>query len=233
MNTFRKLARERRTGVLTCESAAVTRRIVFHEGGITATRSSSDDERLGEVMVRRGSITDQHLKDASLFARKGRRLGEVLVELRVIEFAEVEDLVRTQLLEVASNVMIFPPKKMAFASGESRLTPAVSNPVPVLDVIMEAARRTPAIEEHLKRLLEDERHLSLSRESMVLMERVSLQPHEAFILSRISGSEPSRSVFALSPLSEEQTARAVLGHLYVGILELRDNPKTHGLALVN
>jgi hypothetical protein len=35
----------------------------------------------------------------------------------------------------------------------------------------------------------------------------------------------------MSPLPEEQTARAVLGHLYVGILELKDDPNQHGLSL--
>ena len=34
-----------------------------------------------------------------------------------------------------------------------------------------------------------------------------MKPQEAFILSRINGMEPVRSVFALSPLTEEQTAR--------------------------
>ena len=99
----------------------------------------------------------------------------------------------------------------------------------VLDIIMEAARRTP-IDNHMKTLMADDRHLSLTKDSVVLMERVAMKPHEAFILSRISGTEPTRSVFALSPLSEEQTARAVLGHLSVGILELREN-SAHGLAL--
>jgi hypothetical protein len=83
----------------------------------------------------------------------------------------------------------------------------------------------------MKTLMADDRHLSLTKDSMVLMERVTMKPHEAFILSRISGTEPTRSVFALSPLSEEQTARAVLGHLSVGILELRENAGAHGLAL--
>ena len=41
---------------------------------------------------------------ATLFARKGRRLGEVLVELNIIQSEEVEDFVRMQILEVSSNV---------------------------------------------------------------------------------------------------------------------------------
>ena len=196
---------------------------------MTSARSSNESERLGEVMVRQGSITKQHLKDASLFARKGRRLGEVLVELNIITSEELENLVRTQILEVSSNVMIQPPKKMAFKKTTDVIR-VVVEPVAILDIIMEAARRTPSIENHLKTLLADDRHLSLTKDSFVLMERVTMKPHEAFILSRINGMEPTRSVFALSPLTEEQTARAVLGHLSVGILELREN-NVHGLAV--
>lgn len=203
---------------------------MFKTGAVSAARSSLDEERLGEVMVRHGSITEQHLKDATLFAKKGKRLGEVLVDLNIIDAGEIEAFVRLQILEVASNVMINPPKKLAF-SKTSDVIQVVSEPVAVLDIIMEAARRTPMISNHMKTLLEDDRHLSLTKDSMVLMERVTMKPHEAFILSRISGTEPTRSVFALSPLSEEQTARAVLGHLSVGILELRDDTSAHGLAL--
>jgi len=180
-------------------------------------------------MVRQGTITDQHLKDATLFAKKGRRLGEVLVELNIIKSEEVEESVRMQILEVSSNVMIQTPKKMAFKKTTDVIQ-VVDEPVAILDIIMEAARCTPSIDNHLKTLLADDRYLSLTKDSFVLMERVAMKPHEAFILSRISGTEPTRSVFALSPLTEEQTARAVLGHLSVGILELREG-NVNGLAL--
>lgn len=227
--TLQQLARERRTGILTCLGASVTRHVVFKNGGVISVRSSSDDERLGEVMVRQGSITEQQLKDASLFAKKGKRLGEVLVYLNIVQPEELEEYVRVQILEVASNVMILPPKKLAFTKTEDTIQ-VVSQPVAVLDVIMEAARRTPQIDDHMRTLMEDNRHLSLTKDSTVLMERVTMMPHEAFILSRINGTETTRAVFALSPLTEEQTARAVLGHLSVGILELREN-SAHGLAL--
>jgi hypothetical protein len=230
LKTLRTLARERRSGILTCEGARVTRHVVFKDGGITAARSTDDSERLGECLVRQGCITEQHLKDATLFAKKGKRLGEVLADLHIIQAAEIQDFVRLQIMEVSSNVMIQPPKKMAFSNTKDVIQ-VIEKPVAVLDVIMEAARRTPSIDDHLKQLMSDDRHLSLTKDSMILMERVTMKPHEAFILSRITGSEPTRSVFALSPLSEEQTARAVLGHLYVGILELREGTSAHGLAV--
>jgi len=229
LKTLQQLSRERRTGILTCQGASVTRHLVFRSGGVSSARSSHDDERLGEVMVRQGSITEQHLQDATLFVKKGKRLGDVLVDLNIIQSEEIEDYVRMQILEVASNVMIHPPKKLAFTKTQDTIQD-INEPVAVLDIIMEAARRTPTIENHMKTLMADDRHLSLTEDSLVLMERVTMKPHEAFILSRINGSEPTRSVFALSPLSEELTARAVLGHLSVGILELREN-SAHGIAL--
>ena len=82
-------------------------------------------------MVRQGSITEQHLQDATLFAKKGKRLGDVLVDLNIIQSEEIEDHVRMQILEVASNVMINPPKKLAFTKTQDTIQ-VVSEPVAVL-----------------------------------------------------------------------------------------------------
>lgn len=230
IKTLRQLAREKRSGVLTCDGAKVTRRMFFLEGAVVAARSSDERERLGEVLVRRGRISEQQFQDASVFAKKGKKLGEILVELRIVEANEIEDFVGEQVLEVCSRVLFQPPRRMAFHKTDE-IARALKQPVPVLDIIMEAARRTPSIESHLKKFMEDDRALSLTKDSMFLMDSMNLKPHEAFILSRITGNEPTRSVFALSPLSEEQTARAVLGHLAVGILELTETASEHGLAL--
>ncbi len=230
IKTLEKLGREKRTGVLTCQSAESTRRILFQEGGIVGVRSSDDAQRLGEVLVKRGHITKQHLIDASIFARKGKRLGECLAELRLIKEEEIDNLVRLQILEIGSSVVIQPPEKLVFGKlrdPKGDIVPGIN----VLDAVMEAARRTPKIETHIRSLASDDRLLSLTERSMILMDTVTLTPHEAFILSRVSGNEPTRSVFSLSPLSEEETARAVLGHLLVGILELKDDPSAHGMAL--
>ncbi len=230
IQTFRKLGREKRSGVLTFEDSQLTRRIFFHQGGIVGVRSTNDDQRFGEVLVQQGHITEQQLIDASIFARKGKRLGKCLAELRLIKEEDIENFVRLQILEVGSSVVIQPPDRLVFAKMKNPHGD-ITDAMHVLDVVMEAARRTPKIEMHIRSLSTDDRLLSLTADSMRLMDTVSLKPEEAFILSRVSGSEPARSVFSLSPLSEEQTARAVLGHLCVGILELKEDPNMHGLAV--
>ena len=221
LKTIQQLAQEGRTGILTCQGRRVTRHLVFKEGAISSARSSDNEERLGEVLVRQGSITQQHLDDATIFARKGRRLGEILVEFSIVQPAQIEDLVRKQILEVSSNVLIGPSEKLAFTTTKDVIQ-VVEAPVAVLDVIMEGFRRTPAIDDQMPKLMSDDRHLKLSEAAEALLGTVAMMPHEAFVLTRVTGFEPIRKVFDTSPLPDEQTARAVLGHLAVGILELKE-----------
>ena len=182
--------------------------------------------------MRNGHITEQHFADVSLFVKKGRRLGEVLVEFQVIQKDQLEELLRLQFLEIGSSAILSSAPKLSFL--ESKKTHSdLSDPINVLDVVMEAARRTPRIDAYISRLMEDQRLLVMTEKSMRLMDKIALQPEEAFILSRVNGEEPPKSVFELSPLPEEQTARAILGHIYVGILELKEDPNLHGLTLKN
>jgi hypothetical protein len=228
--TLRKLARETRNGVLTCQDDGISRFIVMSEGGIVGARSTINTERLGEVLLRKGLITKQQFDDVSIFVKKGRPMGQILIEFGIIKEEDLETYLRFQFLEISSSAVLRTQKGMSFSPSDKPQSDLAS-PIHVLDVVMEAARREPKIDAYINKLMGDERLLSLTDKSMKLMETVTLQPEEAFILSRVNGEEPPKSVFELSPLPEEQTARAILGHIFVGILELKENPNLHGLAL--
>lgn len=228
--TLRKLARENRSGVLTCQDEGASRFLVMSEGGVVGARSTTNSERLGEVLVRRGHLTKQQFDDVSIFVKKGRPMGQILIEFKIIKDEDLDHFLRFQFLEISSSAVLQTQKGMSF-SPSNKPQSDLSSPIHVLDVVMEAARREPKIDAYINKLMDDQRLLSLTDKSTKLMETIALQPEEAFILSRVNGEEPPKSVFELSPLPEEQTARAILGHIFVGILELRENPNLHGLAL--
>ena len=68
------------TGVLTLTRAGVGKSVVVQDGRMVFASSSSRDERLGELMLRRGRITLRQLADAGKALVPGKRLGTVLVE---------------------------------------------------------------------------------------------------------------------------------------------------------
>jgi tetratricopeptide (TPR) repeat protein len=95
----------------------------------------------------------------------------------------------------------------------------------VADTLMKEARRTTKIEPHLKALHRDDRKLRVVKSPMLSFQNVELSPEEAFILSRIDGTITPSDVFKLSALSEEETARTLLGLLRSGVVELESAEK--------
>ena len=95
----------------------------------------------------------------------------------------------------------------------------------VADTLMKEARRTTKIEPHLKALHRDDRKLRVVKSPMPNFQNVELSPEEAFILSRIDGTITPSDVFKLSALSEEETARTLLGLLRSGVVELESAEK--------
>lgn len=223
---LRRLQKERRTGVFKTTAERVEREVRLVSGAIVGAHSSSDDDRLGEVMVRRGRITQQQFEDASLLVRSGRRLGDALVELEIVTRDEVEAFVRTQLAEITSKILNEPPKKLEF-HDEATPGELTTTPVPIADAIIEAARRTASIADDLKRLIDHNMVPVLTQDAYAVLETLSLQSHEAFVLSRCDGQSDVRGIFAQSPLSDEDTARTLLGLEQAGLINMQSSVPGH------
>ncbi len=216
--SFRQLYLSKRTGVLMCEGETARRGVFFRSGFVVGARSSRPEDRLGEFLIRIGLISKQQFADASHFIKSGWKMGEILAELKVIEKGEIEKYVRMQILEIACSVLIDPPRKLTF-SDLSAVDSVISTPLSVADVIMEASRNTPRIDAVQEQVLGDERRIGFSSEPLLRFQDVSLAPEEAFILSRIDGTQSAQQICTMSPLSEEQTARTLFGLQQAGIID--------------
>jgi curved DNA-binding protein CbpA len=215
---FKKLFFGKRTGVLTCEAGQARRAVYFSSGFVVGARSSLEKDRLGEVMMRHGRITRAQFDDASHFIKSGWKLGEILAELKVVGEEEVEAFVRLQLLDIACMQLITPPKRLAFSNLAS-IDASLGAPLSVADILMEAARRAPSIDREIESLKGDSRRLGFPRDPLKRFQDVNLKPEEAFVLSRVDGTETAKDIFAVSPLSEEVTARTLHGLLMAELIE--------------
>ena len=220
---LRRLQRERRTGVFRTTADTVRREIRLEAGAIVGALSSSVDERLGEIMVRRGGITQQQLDDASILVRAGRRLGDALVELEIVNRDEIDAFVRTQLAEVTAKILNEPPKKIEFRdeSVEAGTGKVTDTPVPIADAIIEAARQAPQTSDAVLAILDGSMVPVVTPESFEVLQSLNLQSREVFVLSRCDGQADVHGILAQSPLSEEDTARILLGLEHAGIIEMK------------
>ena len=99
--TIKRVQHARKNGALISQSGTLKRLVFFEEGQLVGCRSSLPKERLGNLMVREGRITQEQLACAAEEIRTGRKMGQIFVALGYLKGGEVEGFVRRQILEVA------------------------------------------------------------------------------------------------------------------------------------
>ena len=101
---FAELVREvhgrRWTGLLTLNHMGVETSVRIQEGRLVFASSSSQDDRLGELLLRRGRITLDQYVEAGRGIRKGKRLGAVLVEMGALDARELVKVVVDHTQEI-------------------------------------------------------------------------------------------------------------------------------------
>ncbi len=118
---------------------------------------------------------------------------------------------------------------VAYESGTEDTSDPTSvsrTPDSVADSLMREARLATQIETHLSALLKEDRRLLLAASPLLKFQNVNLTPEEAFILSRVGEGGTPREILSVSPLSNEDTARALLGFLRTGLVGFEDETIT-------
>jgi hypothetical protein len=134
------LYEERRTGVLTLTHAGVGRSVTIQEGRLVFASSSSPDDRMGPLLLRRGRITLRELTNAAVAVAPGKRLGAVLVEQGVLSAMDLFAAVVEHTQEILYGAF-------TWTEGHYRLqddvpeAEAITLKISTPEVIMEGIRR--------------------------------------------------------------------------------------------
>lgn len=218
---LRQFGRDARSGIFTCESQEATRFLMLKNGVVVGSRSTLDAERMGEFLVGQGVISNEHLDDASHFARRGKRLGEVLAELDLIDEVEIPHYVSQQTMEIACKAILQAESGADFTAKKD-VAQILPEPLSVPEILMEVSRRASTIQSLAEGLQKEERCLEFCDDADALIEQIRPRAYEAFLLKRIRDGGTVASMFADNPVSVEDTARAIIGYLSTGIVELAE-----------
>ena len=135
-----ELHEQRTTGVLTLTHVGVGRSVAIQDGRLVFASSSSPDDRMGPLLLRRGRITWRQLTDATAVVAPGKRLGAVLVDQDVLTPKELIAAVVEHTQEIIYGAF-------AWTEGQYRLQEGVPSSEPITlkistpDIIMEGIRR--------------------------------------------------------------------------------------------
>ena len=171
---FQLIGLQRKTGVLTLSRLSDTVTVTFLDGQVVAADALNRkiENRLGHVLVKKGTITDEQLKRALQIQKETlQRLGFILVEHQIISREELRDALQLQILSVIYGLFRWKDGEYHF-SQESTIEYDRENVVPITaeSILMEGARMIdewPIIEKRIRSMDMILRKKAVSQEIVV------------------------------------------------------------------
>jgi hypothetical protein len=219
---LRQLYVGRRTGLLVLSRETERRSVRFYVGNIANAETNVREDRLGELLVRVGLLSERHLKQATgIVLRDGKRLGQVLVAEGLLEPQGLREAIALHVDTVLSGALEWSDGQYAFREeiGRALDEDELTLPYATGDLILRASRsvRDPDVVRY--RLGDMDRVVGFARDPLVRFQRLSLSAVDACVLSRVDGHSTGREIVAATRMTPEDVRSSLFALLNTGVVE--------------
>ncbi len=220
------VARRQWSGVLTLTHQGV-RSVVVHEGRLVFATSSNPDDRLGELLLRRGRISLRQLVDAGQAVRPGQRLGTILVHGGVLTPKELVASVVEHTQEIIYGAFQSTEGRFRLEAGDPPAESITLN-MRTPDLILEGIQRIESwsrVERGMggisARYVRSEQHQEIAR-------AMNLSTHRLDLLNALLTERSVEEVCAALPLADFEVCRTLWAFGVIGVVRRTDTPPTEG-----
>jgi tetratricopeptide (TPR) repeat protein len=217
----------RRSGLMRLRRGDEEQSLRFRHGTIVNAQTNVVEDRLGEMLVRRGLLGQADLVRATeIVMREKRRLGAVLSELGLIDTNGLEDAIAFHVHEMLARLFTWPDGSYAFEpESEETSTPEITLKLSTGELILEAVRAVKDPDVVRYALGDIDRLLQPSADPLLRFQKLTLSPADGFALSRVDGTTTVREILQMIPLPAEETQKSLFGLLSTGIIEFGEKRK--------
>ena len=217
---LRDAAEHERSGRLQLVSARELRQLRFLEGAIADASSDVPGERLGDVLVRHGLLSQADLDGAvEVVLRERKRLGPVLAEKGLLDEVRIREAIGLHVREIVSAALGRAGLKVAFEElPEDEVETDFECPLSPAQLILDASRRV-GLEHVTRAIAADGRVLVVTTDERSRAARgVTLTPADGFILSQVDGTLRAADLAGVVPLPREEFERSLFGLISIGLV---------------
>lgn len=215
-----ELQQRRWSGVLTLTNVGVGRSVTVQDGRMVFASSSSPDDRLGELLLRRGRISLRQYADAGQAIVPGKRLGAILVEQGVLSPKDLVKAVVEHTQEIIYGCF-------QWIEGRYRLTEGVPGPETITlrmstpDLIMEGIRRIESWTRIDRAVGGLPARYARAEGCEAVLSGMEL-PAEKLALSTFGGTKSVESLCADSNLGDFEVCRTLWAFRVIGVVQRKD-----------
>ena len=219
---FADLVREvysrRWTGLLTLNHMGVEKSVRVQEGRLVFAFSSSRDDRLGELLLRRGRITLHQYVEASRAMGKGIRLGTVLVEQGALDARELVKVVMDHTQEIIYSAFQWTEGLYHFTEGAAAVEP-ITLKLSTPDVILEGIRRIELWSRIERAVGTMETRYLRTRGYEGVLGEMTLSLEKLSILTGLETEQDVGTICASSTLSHFEVCRTLWAFRVIGVVQ--------------
>lgn len=226
------LQRSLKNGTLTISNGSIEKNIYLRNGDIIFARSNQKEERLGDILLREGKITQAAYDiTAKLISMTGKKQGALLVEIKALEPKDLAWAVQHQVEEILLDLFTLSGGTFEFHENLLPAEKIIRLKLPSGQIIYRGLKRTECMEQ-LKDYLElpSGTIIAFSQNPLDLFQDISFDDDDKQILSCIDGKRNIQEIASLSGLDEAMVRRSLSALMNTAIIEAVDRQIPAGSA---
>jgi hypothetical protein len=210
------------TGRLTLTNKGIGKGVTVCDGNLVFASSSSVDDRLGELLLRKGRITLRQLADAGGAVGPGKRLGAILVESGVLTPKDLVKTVTEHAQEIIYSLFQWTEGHYRLQAGTDATTEAITLKMSTPDIIVEGIRRIDAWSRIDRAVGGLSARYARASDYEGIIARMSLTFEKLSILTGLHGEQSLERICEESTLNDYEVCRALWAFRVIGAVERVD-----------
>ena len=211
----------RRSGVLRFTQDEVKKNIYFIDGGIVFAHSNLRAERLGEILLRLGKITEEEFRAVTEETEQGKRIGQALLEKGYISPSEINSGVAYQVQQILYSVLNWDWGEYEFQEKENPVFDDIKVEVSTSILLIDGIRNI-SNEAVLDRVIGDHDSALVQQTSGEdKLMRLNMDFAEETILSCLDERATVERLRSITHLSRVEFNRALYSLILSGIVRLQ------------
>lgn len=234
---FQLVSASRKTGTLGIQRDDNIVMVYFRDGAVIYGYGPRKTYHIGRMLVDMGRISPDQL-DESIAVQaadkgRGKRLGQILIEKRYIDRADLEQVVRRQVEELIYSLMTWDRGSFKFYENQFPTEEEITVRLSTENVVLEGLRRLDEMT-RLKDSLPDFSTVFAVAPSEPGQKRdISLMPEEWNVLALVDGRREINEIVAASSLESVETLKHLASLQLAGLIHPVDARAPEGDALDN
>lgn len=212
------------TGLLHLSRHGISKAIYIDHGRIVFATSSDPDDRLGELLLRRGVLRAQHLEKALSCLGKPKRLGAILVEMGYLKPEDLIFGVIQQVKEIVFGLFLWFDGEYRFERGALPSKEVITLKLSTPEVILGGISHIDRWWRVLRGVGGFDALYRVSARCQDLLAQIQLTPSQTALLQALDQPTSVRDLCALGILPDFEASTTLWAFRVIGLVE--DLPPT-------